>query len=106
MSTARSDGGTFMVRRSCQRRTSFRTVTSLDLSPPARQAATLGSPRLPYHMRRETRKAHQPAMQLRASFFGTAGELAFSGFVYQMGGTLHRAQIRFVPKDASIDATM
>jgi hypothetical protein len=45
-------------------------------------------------------------MQLRASFFGTAGELAFSGFVYQMGGTLHRAQIRFVPKDAPIDATM
>jgi len=45
-------------------------------------------------------------MQLRASFFGTAGELAFSGFVYQMGGTLHRAQIRFVPKNASIDATM
>jgi hypothetical protein len=45
-------------------------------------------------------------MQLRASFFGTAGELAFSGFVYQMGGTLHRAQIRFVPKDAPADATM
>ncbi len=45
-------------------------------------------------------------MQLRASFFGTAGEFAFSGFVYQMGGNLLRAQIRFLPKGASIDATM
>ena len=45
-------------------------------------------------------------MQLRASFFGIAGDMAFSGFVYQMGGTLHRAQIRFVPKDAPTDATM
>ena len=63
--------------------------------------------RLLYYMRRETSEALQtPTMQLRASFFGTAGELAFSGFVYQMGGTLHRAQIRFVPKDAPIDATM
>jgi hypothetical protein len=45
-------------------------------------------------------------MQLRASFFGTAGELAFSGFVYQMGGALLRAQIRLLPKDAPPDATM
>jgi hypothetical protein len=45
-------------------------------------------------------------MQLRASFFGIAGEFAFSGFVYQLGGTLHRAQIRLMPKDAPTDATM
>ncbi len=45
-------------------------------------------------------------MQLRASFFGTAGDMAFSGFVYQMGGTLLRAQIRLLPKGTSIDATM
>jgi len=45
-------------------------------------------------------------MQLRASFFGTAGELAFTGFVYQMSETLLRAQIRFLPKGASFDQTM
>lgn len=45
-------------------------------------------------------------MQLRASFFGTAGELAFSGFVYQLNETLLRAQIRLLPKGASIDETL
>ena len=45
-------------------------------------------------------------MQLRASFFGIAGDQAFSGFVYQMAGTLLRAQIRLLPKGASIDETM
>ena len=45
-------------------------------------------------------------MQLRASFFGTAGDLAFSGFVYQMTETLLRAQIRLLPKGASIDETL
>jgi hypothetical protein len=45
-------------------------------------------------------------MQLRASFFGTAGEKAFSGYVYQFQPTLFRAQIRLVPKDAALAQTM
>jgi len=45
-------------------------------------------------------------MQLRASFFGTAGDQAFSGFVYQMAGTLLRAQIRLLPKGTKFDETL
>jgi hypothetical protein len=46
------------------------------------------------------------AMQLQTSFFGTAGEMAFSGYVYRFQPTLFRAQIRIVPKDAPMAQTM
>jgi hypothetical protein len=45
-------------------------------------------------------------MQLQTSFFGTAGEMAFSGYVYKFQATLFRAQIRIVPKDAPLGQTM
>jgi hypothetical protein len=45
-------------------------------------------------------------MQLRASFFGTAGEKAFSGYIYQFQPALFRAQIRIVPKDTPLGQTM
>jgi hypothetical protein len=45
-------------------------------------------------------------MHLQASFFGTAGEKAFSGYVYRFQPTLFRAQIRVVPKDAPLGQTM
>jgi hypothetical protein len=45
-------------------------------------------------------------MQLQASFFGTAGEMAFSGYVYRFQPTLFRAQIRIVPKDTPLAQTM
>jgi hypothetical protein len=44
-------------------------------------------------------------MQLQTSFFGTAGEMSFSGYVYKFP-TLFRAQIRIVPKDAPLGQTM
>jgi len=45
-------------------------------------------------------------MQLHASFFGTAGAMAFSGYVYRFQPTLFRAQIRIVPKDSPLTQTM
>ncbi len=45
-------------------------------------------------------------MQLQASFFGTAGEKSFSGYVYRFQPTLFRAQIRIVPKGAPLGQTM
>ncbi|HEU4365062.1 MAG TPA: hypothetical protein VFT13_06305 [Candidatus Krumholzibacteria bacterium] len=45
-------------------------------------------------------------MQLQASFFGTAGEMSFSGYVYRFQPTLFRAQIRVVPKDSPLGQTM
>lgn len=45
-------------------------------------------------------------MQLQTSFFGTAGEKAFSGYVYRFQPTLFRAQIRIVPKDTPLGQTM
>lgn len=45
-------------------------------------------------------------MQLQTSFFGTAGEMSFSGYVYKFQATLFRAQIRIVPKDAPLGQTM
>ncbi len=45
-------------------------------------------------------------MHLQASFFGTAGEMAFSGYVYRFQPTLFRAQIRIVPKDTPPGQTM
>jgi len=44
-------------------------------------------------------------MQLQTSFFGTAGEMSFSGYIYKFP-TLFRAQIRIVPKDAPLGQTM
>ena len=45
-------------------------------------------------------------MQLHASFFGTAGAMTFSGFVYRFQPTLFRVQIRIVPKDTPLTQTM
>jgi hypothetical protein len=45
-------------------------------------------------------------MQLQTSFFGTAGAMSFSGYVYRFQPTLFRAQIRIVPKDAPLAQTM
>lgn len=45
-------------------------------------------------------------MRLETSFFGTAGEKAFSGHVYRFQPTLLRAQIRIVPKDIGFGQTM
>ena len=45
-------------------------------------------------------------MQLQASFFGTAGEMSFSGYVYRFQPTVFRAQIRVVPKDTPLGQTM
>lgn len=45
-------------------------------------------------------------MQLHASFFGTAGAMTFSAFVYKFQPTLFRAQIRILPKDTPLAQTM
>ena len=44
-------------------------------------------------------------MRLETSFYGKAEKLAFSAFVYRLQPALLRAQLRFIPKDASPDAT-
>jgi len=64
-------------------------------------------PRYASATRSERRAGHGAAgMQLQASFFGTAGEKAFSGYVYRFQPTLFRAQIRIVPKDTPLGQTM
>jgi hypothetical protein len=45
-------------------------------------------------------------MQLQASFFGTAGEMSFTGYVYRFQPTVFRSQIRIVPKDTPVGQTM
>jgi hypothetical protein len=45
-------------------------------------------------------------MQLQTSFFGTAGAMSFSGYVYRFQDALFRAQIRLAPKDAPLGQTM
>jgi hypothetical protein len=45
-------------------------------------------------------------MRLEISFFGVAGDVAFTGVVYRFRPTLLRAQIRFIPKGMSLDDTV
>jgi hypothetical protein len=45
-------------------------------------------------------------MHLQTAFFGTAGEMSFSGHVYRFRPTLFRSQIRIVPKDTPVMQTM
>ena len=68
---------------------------------------SFAGPRYASATRSERRAGYGAAgMQLQASFFGTAGEMSFSGYVYRFQPTLFRAQIRVVPKDTPLGQTM